>query len=493
MSMLRHHLPAAAAALAGLLLTPFLQAAAAPARPADRPNIILFMVDDLGYGDVGAYNPNSKIRTPNMDRLASQGMRFTDAHTAAGVCTPARYAALAGRYSFRTRLQARILGGYDPTLFEPGRLTVQSMLQQQGYTTAAIGKWHLGMTYPRKEGVAAPADVTKGPAPADVDFTKPVTGGPNALGFDYFYGIPSSIDIAPYVFMENDRFLQQATTQLTSTFGRTGFNSGLAAPDFNHVDVMPAVTAKAREYLAARAKEPAKPFFLFFAATGVHNPIVPAPEFAGKSAAGDYGDFVEQVDASLGQLLDALKENGLERDTLVIFTSDNGPAQLTDSMRAQYGHFSAGDWRGGKASLYEGGHRLPFIASWPAVIKAGAKADAVVGLTDLVATCAEITGFKLPDAAAEDSFSLLPILKDPAGARSVRRTLVIQADAATDLALRVGSLKLITSARAEPQLYDLAADPKETKDLAKERPDTVKEMAAQLEKIRADGRETPHR
>jgi arylsulfatase A len=492
MSKLSLRLFAVAAALGGPLLNPSLRAAAAPARPADRPNIILFMVDDLGYGDVGAYNPNSKIRTPNIDRLAAQGMRFTDAHTAAGVCTPARYAALAGRYSFRTRLQARILGGYDPTLFDPGRLTMPSMLQKQGYTTAVIGKWHLGMTYPRKEGVAAPADATKGPAPADVDFTKPVTGGPNALGFDYFYGIPSSIDIAPYVFMENDRFLQQPTTELKSTFGRTGFNSGLAAPDFKHVDVMPAVTAKARAYLADRAKEPAKPFFLYFAATGVHNPIVPAPEFAGKSAAGDYGDFVEQIDASLGQLLEALRENGLERDTLVILTSDNGPASLTDPLREQYGHSSAGEWRGGKASLYEGGHRLPFIMRWPAVIPAGTQADAYVGLTDLMATCAELTGFQLPNDAAEDSFSLVPLLKGTAAGKNVRRTLVIQADAATDLALRAGSLKLITG-RGGPQLYDLAADPKETKNLATERADTVKEMTAQLDKIRADGREAPRR
>ena len=268
--------------------------------------------------------------------------------------------------------------------------------------------------------------------------------------------------------------------------------SGLATADFKHVDVMPAVTAKAREYLGARAKEPAKPFFLYFAATGIHNPIVPSPEFAGKSAAGDYGDFVEQIDASLGQLMDALKENGLDRDTVVFFTSDNGPANFSDPLREQYGHSSTGEWRGIKASLYEGGHRLPFIMTWPAVIKAGAKSDAYVGLTDFMATCAEITGFKLPDDAAEDSFSLLPILKGTNGGRNVRSTLVIQADAATDLALRVGSLKLITG-RGGPQLYDLAADPKETKDLAKERPEVVKEMTTQLDKIRADGRETPHR
>jgi arylsulfatase A len=491
--MSRLFVPMLLAALGGLLPHASLAAAAAPAaRPANRPNIILFMVDDLGYGDVGVLNPNSKIRTPNIDRLAAQGMLFTDGHTAAGVCTPARYATLAGRYSFRSRLQARILGGYDPTLFEEGRLTVQAMLQQQGYTTAAIGKWHLGMTYARKEGTPAPESATKGPAPADVDFTKPVTGGPNASGFDYFFGIPSSIDIPPYVYMENDRFLQQATVQLTSTFGRTGFNSGLAAPDFKHVDVMPAVIAKTREYIAARAKEPARPFFLYFAATGVHNPIVPAPEFAGKSAAGDYGDFVEQIDADLGQVMDALKANGLDRDTLIFFTSDNGPASLTEPLRAQFGHASAGEWRGNKASLYEGGHRLPFIMTWPAAIQAGSRSDAYVGVTDFMATCAEIIGFKLPDNAAEDSFSLLPLLKGTTGGKNVRTTLVIQADAATDLALRVGPLKLITG-RGGPQLYDLAADPQETKNLAEERPAVVKEMTAQLDKIRADGRETAHR
>lgn len=491
--MLLPRLTVSFAAIGGLLLhASGLHAAAAPARAADRPNIIMFMVDDLGYGDVGALNPNSKIKTPNIDRLAAQGMIFTDGHTAAGVCTPARYAALAGRYSFRTRLQARILGGYDPTLFEEGRLTVQAMLQKQGYTTAAIGKWHLGMTYPRKAGAPELENPTKGPAPADIDFTKPVTGGPNASGFDYFFGIPSSIDIPPYVYMENDRFLEIPTVTLTSTFGRTGYNSGLAAADFKHVDVMPTVVTRTREYIAARAKEPAKPFFIYFAATGVHNPIVPSPEFAGKSAAGDYGDFVEQIDASLGQIMDALKENGLDRNTLIFFTSDNGPAQLTDELREKYGHFSAGGMRGNKSSLYEGGHRLPFIMTWPAVIKAGSKSDAYVGAVDFMATCADLTGFKLPDNAAEDSFSLLPLLKGTAGVRNVRTTLVIQADAATDLALRVGPLKLITG-RGGPLLYDLAADPKETTDLAAARPEVVKEMTAQLDKIRADGRETPHR
>ncbi len=465
--------------------------AADATRPANRPNIVLFMVDDLGYGDVGFLNPDSKIKTPNLDRLAAQGVVFTDGHTAAGVCTPARYAALTGRYSFRSRLQSRILGGYDPKLIEDGRLTLPEMLQKQGYTTAVIGKWHLGMTFPRHEGTPAPASPTAGPAPENVDFTKPVTGGPNAQGFDYFYGIPSSIDIAPYVYMENERFLAQPTIVLPATRGNAGYNAGRAVADFKHVDVMPAVVAKTREYIAARGREPAKPFFLYFAATGVHNPIVPAAEYQGKSAAGEYGDFVQQIDASVGQILDALKAAGLERDTLFFFTSDNGPAQLTEPLKAQFGHSSTAEMRGIKASLYEGGHRLPFLVSWPAQIKAGSRSADYVGITDFFATCADLTGYALPDDAAEDSFSFLPILR---GERTAppRTTLVIQADAATDLALRKGSLKLITG-RGGPQLYDLAADPKETKDLAGAQPEVVKEMTAMLDKIRADGREAPHR
>lgn len=452
------------------------------------PNIVVIMADDLGYGDVGFLNPNSKIKTPNIDRLAKEGLTFTDGHTVGGVCTPARYALLTGRYGWRTRLPSGVLDGYAPRLIEEGRLTMAEMLRRQGYTTALIGKWHLGMSFGLKDPLPEGANTTGDPRAEWVDFSKPVTGGPTAVGFDYFFGIPSSIDISPYILIENERVLQAATVPIQGGRGMDAFRAGLAAPDFKHVDFMPLAVRKTREYLEARAQERTRPFFLFLPTSGVHNPIVPAPEFAGKSAAGPYGDFVEQLDDVVGNLLRDLDRLGLTSDTLVVFTSDNGPAPLTTPLEQEFGHDSSGGWSGLKGTLFEGGHRMPFVARWPGHVPAGARTPELVAASDWIATLAALTGFALPREAAEDSFNFLPVLLGQSVSSPVRPSIVFHADSG-NLAIREGSLKLTIG--EAPQLFDLASDPKEERNLATERWTEVHRLSSLLFKIRVEGRERP--
>lgn len=474
------------------------------------PNIVFILADDLGYGDASPFNPQSKIPTPQLERLARGGMKFTDAHTPSSVCTPTRYGLLTGRYNWRSRLQSGVLGGLSPRLIEPGRLTVAQLLKDQGYTTACIGKWHLGLDWvvkpDRKVNVLGIESAQQIDA---VDYAQPFTNGPTALGFDYFFGIAASLDMVPYTYLENDRVV--SFPALTAAYPMMGdrpmggqTRKGPAAEGFQAIDVLPKLTREAVQWIGARAKEE-KPFFLYFPLPAPHTPTLPTKEWAGKSKLNAYGDFVMQTDATVGAILDALEKAGIAENTLVVFTSDNGcsPQARIEQLRG-LGHDPSGGLRGTKADVWEGGHRVPFLIQWPAKVKAGTSSDAIVCLTDFLATCAEVTGATVPESAGEDSVSFLPALQGGAG----QRTTLVSHSIAGHFAIRRENLKLCLTPGSggwssprpgaatakdlpEVQLYDLAADRGETKNLAPERTDTVRELTALLESQVAKGRSTP--
>jgi arylsulfatase A len=440
-----------------------------------KPSLVYILCDDLGYGDVGCLNPaRGKIPTPNIDRLAREGMTFTDAHSGSAVCTPTRYGILTGRYAWRTRLQNGVLMGYSPPLIAANRLTVPGLLRQNGYHTACLGKWHLGM------------EISKDPQQLAI------AEGPTTRGFDYYYGIAASLDMPPFTWLENDR----VTAAPTAT--KKWLREGAAAPDFEAVDVLPTLTRKAEEYIAARAATKS-PFFLYLPLASPHTPIVPSPEWQGKSGLSPYADFVMQTDACVGQILAALEKAGIAQNTLVIFTSDNGcsPAAKTEELEAR-GHFASGDRRGYKADIWDGGHRVPFLARWPARVKAESRCDQVICLTDLMATCAELIGAKLPDNAGEDSVSFLGALD---GREMPARPPVVHHSIAGAFALRDGAWKLAfcrgsagwakgETGPARGQLYDMARDPGEQTNLYDEQTGTVARLTALMESYIANGRST---
>ncbi len=470
-----------------------------------KPNIVYVLCDDLGYGDVSCNNDKGKIPTPNVDRLAEAGMRFTDAHSGSSVCTPTRYGILTGRYSWRSRLQSGVLGGFSPPLIAKDRLTVASLLKQHGYATACIGKWHLGIGWPAAEGVvvAKAKQGNAGSSGAKIDFAKPIEDGPTLHGFDYYFGISASLDMPPYTFIENDRVTASPSDQAAKgEFGRPGPK----APGFRASDVLPTLTAKAVQYIEQHTGK-GKPFFLYLPLTAPHTPIAPSAAFAGKSPLGKYGDFVMEVDWSLGQVLDALKRKGAAENTLVVFTSDNGcsPAAGIAALESK-GHFPSYHFRGYKADIWDGGHRIPFIARWPGRIKAGAVCDDTIGLMDLLATCADLLQVKLPNNAGEDSVSILPDLLGTAKA-PIREALVHHSINGS-FAIRQGRWKLdlcpgsggwsdpkpgSAKERKLPavQLYDMSGDVSERQNVYGKQAQVVQHLIGLLEKYVADGRSTP--
>ena len=471
----------------------------------NKPNIVFILADDLGYGDVTCFNAQSKIPTPHLDKLAAQGMRFTDAHTSSSVCTPTRYSTLTGRYSWRTHLQSGVLDGFSTPLIASNRMTVASLLKANGYQTACIGKWHLGMNWQKKENSAADAsgkDKTQKPKPGStVDWTKPIHNGPTTLGFDYYYGISASLDMPPFVFIENDRVTAIPTTE--KKWQRTG----PAAESFEAIDVMPELTRKAAGWFEQRATEK-KPFFLYLAYSAPHTPILPTPAWQGKSGLNAYADFVMQTDAAVGELMATLERAGLSTNTLVIFTSDNGcsPSAGFGALKAK-GHNPSGPWRGHKADIWEGGHRVPYIARWPARVKPGTSSDEIICLSDLLATSAAIVGAKLPGNAGEDSVSILPALLGEKSKQPLR-TATIHHSIQGEFAIRQGPWKLalcpgsggwsapndqaaFKQGLPRVQLYNLAKDPGETNNLQAAHPETVATLKKLLEKYIADGRSTP--
>jgi len=494
-----------------------------------RPNIVVILADDLGYGDVGCYNPRSRIPTPNLDRLAKSGVRFTDAHSPSTVCTPSRYSLLTGRMAFRTGYRGGVFTGVGgPSLIEPGRLTLPGMLRDQGYATACVGKWHVGLTFQTADGtpvhqVKIPGDGTGAAKELArvrlTDFLRPLTDGPTHRGFDYFFGTaccPTTDWL--YAYIENDRVPIPPTTLLdVSKLPKHPYANdcrrGLVAPGFEHDQVDLVFLEKSRAWLTAQVKRaPDQPFFLYHATQAAHLPSFAAPRFQGATKAGPHGDFIAELDFVVGELLATLEQLGVADNTLVVFSSDNGPeTTAVVHMRAEQGHDPASPWRGMKRDDWEGGHRVPLIVRWPGRAAPGVD-DRTVCLTDLLATCAALTGVKLPRDAGEDSFSFLPALTGADDGRP-RRAFTLHQTIKSDLAIRRGDWKYLdhrgsggngyekgelvpfalpdTAPTAPGQLYDLRNDPGERRNLYFERPEIAKELKALLEETKASGRSAP--
>lgn len=473
-------------------------------KPNGKPNVIVILADDLGYGDVRCNNADSKIATPNLDRIAKEGMRFTNAHSSSGVCSPSRYSLLTGRYHWRSRLQSGVLGGFSLPLISRDRLTLAGLLAGQGYDTACFGKWHLGMEWPLKGGgVADDADEFNKPFQDAnlVDYTAPIRNGPVERGFDHYYGISASLDMFPFVWIRDRLPTEVASVE------KTWVRTGPAGPSFEAVDVQPGITRALLNYLGERSSEAKanRPFFAYVPLAAPHTPIVPTPEFQGKSGINDYADFVMQVDADVGRILAALDEEGLSENTILVFTSDNGcsPRAELETLAAA-GHHPSFCYRGFKADLYEGGHRVPFLVRWPANVKANTVADALVGQIDLLATMADLSGTDLPEDAGEDSISFLPVLL---GQGKGSRSSIVSQSINGSFAIRDGAWKLLLcpgsggwsfpkpgvddiSGMPEFQLYDLATDPGEKRNLVGEHADRVARMKGMIEEAIRRGRTT---
>ena len=494
-------------ALYVLLMSLLVGCGSAPSEkaPDPLPNIIFILADDMGYGDVKLLHPKSKIPTPNLDRLGRQGMVFTNAHAPSAVCTPTRYAFLTGSYSWRSRMKQGVAWIWEEPLLKANQFTVATMLKQKGYSTGLVGKWHLGWHWPTSDSL--PASESNG---ENVDYTQPIGGGPTTLGFDYYFGsdVPS---FPPHAFIENDRVTQLPTGMWAP--GRAGA-PGAMVPGWTYEDLLPTLSEKSIAYVKEQAQTD-NPFFLYYALSAPHTPIAPGERFQGKSAVGPYGDFVMEIDQYIGDLMRTLDSLGLSENTLVVFTSDNGPTNMdgTDYAGAAgsllaLGHNSSGDWKGLKSDAWEGGHREPFLVRWPAVIKSGTQSNALVSLVDMMATFADLAGSVLPESMAGDSYSLMPLWRQTS--QKVRDHLIVQSGNGI-LALLEGDWKLITSSGGGGmwsgngdaphydqetqtwhlvQLFDLTNDPSETYNLAAAYPSKVDMMMRQLASYISDGRTT---
>jgi len=456
----------------------------------EKPNVVVILADDLGSGDVSCYYKGSKIKTPHLDALAAEGMRFTDGHSNSAVCTPTRYGVLTGRYCWRSRLKRGVLNGYGSALIEEGRETVASLLKKNGYTTACIGKWHLGMNF-AKTG-------------KQWDYTKPIQRGPNSVGFDYFMGISASLDFPPYVLIENDKFTQNPTdTCLGNRVELHYLRKGVQAPGFKHVDYLPLMTKQSCDWIKSQAAGKT-PFFLYMPLPSPHKPVFPAEQFKGKSGIGDYGDYVVETDWSVGQVVKTLKDAGVYENTLIVFTSDNASFATQEKYDViQKGHKVNADYRGQKADVYEGGHRVPFIWVWKGKVKGGTVSDQVISTVDIMATVAGAAGAKLGNEMAEDSYDLTPVLTGKQGNEALREATIYHS-AAGMFAIRKGKWKLIDGKGSggrtkvpkddpKTQLYDMEADVSETTNVYEKHPEVVKELKALLEKYKSASRSIPER
>jgi arylsulfatase A len=464
---------------------------------ATKPNVILVMADDLGIGDVSPTNPDCQIKTPRLQEMANQGLTFLDAHTPSSVCTPTRYGLLTGRYNWRSRLARGVLSGTSSHLIPADRPTLGHLMHKADYHTAMIGKWHLGWDWPKTDG--------------KIDFTKPVTDGPDINGFDQYYGHCGSLDMPPYVWVDTGHITAQpdrveGVTKKESRYG--WYRKGPIAADFKIPEVLPHLFDKSIEYVNARAKSAreGKPFFLYLALPAPHTPIVPVPPFKGASGLNPYADFVMQTDHLMGQLLDAVKEAGLDDNTLVIFTSDNGcsPEANFDLLKSK-GHNPSGKYRGHKADIYEGGHRVPLIVRWPGKVEGGRQTEALACLTDVYATFEAITDQDKQPLGGEDGYSLLPVFE---GAATSARDTLISHSIGGSFAIRQGPWKLCLSSGSggwsapredaakkqglpAMQLFNLADDPAEKKNLVQDEPEKVETLLRLLNEQVQSGRCTP--
>lgn len=461
-----------------------------------QPNIIFILADDMGYGDVSYFDNNSKLKTENLDRMAQEGVVFTDAHSSSSVSTPTRYGILTGRYNWRSTLKNNVLYGYDKALIPADRETMASMLRKNGYTTAGIGKWHLGWDW---DNIDAGKD--------KVDFSKPVQNGPTTRGFDYFYGFCGSLDMAPYVYIENDMPTSLPDRETVNEGKYSWWRKGPTGVDFVHEQVLPNLVDRACNYIREKAKAD-QPYFLYLPLPAPHTPILPTEEFRGKSGIGEYGDFVLMVDAMVGKVLQAVKESGEDGNTIVVFTTDNGcsPAAGIKEMEAQ-GHRPNSIYRGHKADLFDGGHRIPCILRWPEGTKPH-EVRQTVCLTDFYATFAAINGYKLMDSEGEDSYNLLPAIVSETEIDPIREATVHHSIDG-QFTIRQGDWKLLLSASSGGwsaptptdtlaldslppiQLYNMKDDPSETTNVEAEHPEIVSRLRALMAKYVREGRSTP--
>lgn len=459
-------------------------------------NIIFILADDMGYGDVSYFDNNSKLKTENLDRMAQEGVVFTDAHSSSSVSTPTRYGILTGRYNWRSTLKNNVLYGYDKALIPADRETMASMLRKNGYTTAGIGKWHLGWDW---DNIDAGKD--------KVDFSKPVQNGPTTRGFDYFYGFCGSLDMAPYVYIENDMPTSLPDRETVNEGKYSWWRKGPTGADFVHEEVLPNLVDRACNYIKEKAKAD-QPYFLYLPLPAPHTPILPTEEFRGKSGIGEYGDFVLMVDAMVGKVLQAVKESGEDGNTIVVFTTDNGcsPAAGIKEMEAQ-GHRPNSIYRGHKADLFDGGHRIPCILRWPEGTKPH-EVRQTVCLTDFYATFAAINGYKLMDSEGEDSYNLLPAIVSETEIDPIREATVHHSIDG-QFTIRQGDWKLLLSASSGGwsaptptdtlaldslppiQLYNMKDDPSETTNVEAEHPEIVSRLRALMAKYVREGRSTP--
>lgn len=461
-----------------------------------QPNIVFILADDMGYGDVSYFDNNSKLKTENLDRMAQEGVVFTDAHSSSSVSTPTRYGILTGRYNWRSTLKNNVLYGYDKALIPADRETMASMLRKNGYTTAGIGKWHLGWDW---DNIDAGKD--------KVDFSKPVQNGPTTRGFDYFYGFCGSLDMAPYVYIENDMPTSLPDRETVNEGKYSWWRKGPTGADFVHEEVLPNLVDRACNYIKEKAKAD-QPYFLYLPLPAPHTPILPTEEFRGKSGIGEYGDFVLMVDAMVGKVLQAVKESGEDGNTIVVFTTDNGcsPAAGIKEMEAQ-GHRPNSIYRGHKADLFDGGHRIPCILRWPEGTKPH-EVRQTVCLTDFYATFAAINGYKLMDSEGEDSYNLLPAIVSETEIDPIREATVHHSIDG-QFTIRQGDWKLLLSASSGGwsaptptdtlaldslppiQLYNMKDDPSETTNVEAEHPEIVSRLRALMAKYVREGRSTP--
>lgn len=494
------------------------------------PNIILILVDDLGYGDLSCYNPDSKIKTPNLDKLARQGISFTDAHSSASQCSPTRYALMTGRYSWRTGLKSGVLPHFAQPLIDEGRITLASLLKQAGYATACIGKWHLGLGWQPLEGESIDFDSWAGTQNLRIDYTKPLTSSPNNYGFDYFFGINASNNMLPYCLIENNSVVTVPDKLKYPVFD-TEDGNGLVSNDYDSEKLEQILFSKAMNWLDIHHEiKPDQPFFLYYPMSAIHRPCLPTDKFKNASQAGLRGNKVVEMDYLVGELMDWLSEKKIDKNTLFIFTSDNGarPGDQMSVLRqlasADYGisyntlnmirqdsllsinnpynkpkgaetyhiyrHFSSGPFKGYKSDIYEGGHRVPLIIRWPGVSSPGEISDELVCTIDLMATFAELLQIKLPENAGEDSYSFLPLILGKNN-YTPRPNLVHKAWRYNKLAIRKGDWKLIPfrnggglykfpDVEEDGQLYNIREDPGERINLYNTRPEIVEELEKEL-------------
>ena len=485
-----------------------------------KPNIILMFADDLGYGDLSSFNPFSKIQTKNLDKMAEEGMKFTNAHATSSLCTPSRYSLLTGRYNWRSALKQQVYIATEDNLIEEGRPTLASMLKQQGYRTSCVGKWHLGVQWEKTDSgkETSPLNYSKmydwrnpNGSHTDIDYSKPYKNGPNDFGFDYFYGLLNSLGYPPHVYLENNRATKVpdavvgADHKLFDIDSATTSVRGPGTSDFVPEEAIPNFQKRVLGKIDEYCETGDEPFFIYYPTPLVHVPLLPTGEFLGKSGIGLYGDFVLMLDAYVGEIMDKLEEKGIGDNTMFIFASDNGCSPMVDyPALISKGHNPSYIFRGWKGDIYDGGHRTPYIIKYPKFIQPGLECRRMVSFSDLVATIAELLGIELPEDTAEDSISNLSLLK---GEDTPVRDNIVFSCMSGALAIQKGPWRLEMcpgsggpdewfdppdfSKMPEFQLYNMEGDIGERTNVIDRNPEVVTELKTLLKKYITEGRSTP--